>query len=66
MVGDKNAGQVEDRVLNQLNKAVLEHLELAGFSKIAKMLKDDIAKGPPNTGAGQQKVQSARGMRKDA
>ena len=29
-----------------LNKAILEHLELAGFSKVAKIFKDEMVNGP--------------------
>ena len=36
----------EERVLQNLNKAVLEHLELAGFTKVAKIFKDEMANGP--------------------
>lgn len=29
-----------------MNKAILEHLDLAGFGKVAKLLKDEMVNGP--------------------
>lgn len=55
----------EDKVLSQLNNAVLEHLEQSGFVRVAKILKDEIEKGPPSI-APKQFVQSARGQKKEA
>ena len=55
----------EDKVLSQLNNAVLEHLEQSGYVRVAKILKDEIEKGPPSV-APKQGVQSARGQKKEA
>ena len=34
----------EDTLLHQLNKVVLDHLDLAGYSKVAKLLRDELSK----------------------
>lgn len=39
----------EERVFQNLNKAILEHLELAGFNKVAKIFKDEMVNGPSKT-----------------
>lgn len=41
----------EERVIQNLNKAILEHLELAGFVKVAKIFKDEMVNGPTKSTA---------------
>lgn len=45
----KPEARPEERVLQNLNKSILEHLELAGFTKVAKIFKDEIVHGPSKT-----------------
>ena len=53
--GSKKADvKPEDRVYQNLNKAILDHLELAGFTKVAKIFKDEMVNGP-------SRIQSTRG-----
>ena len=63
----------EDKVLSALNKQILEHLEAAGFAKIAQNFKDELTKPAANKrqrsgsqGARHDRNRSASGLRKDA
>ena len=49
--GKKQEARPEERVLQSLNKSILEHLELAGYTKVAKIFKDEMVNGPSKTNA---------------
>ena len=59
----------EDRVLSSLNQIILDHLEISGHAKIAKLLKEEIIKGNPGPGLANEKmksIQSAKNREKVA
>ena len=41
---------VEESLMNQLNKVIIDHLELTGLSKVAKLMKEELAKSPEQRG----------------
>jgi len=58
----------DDRVLSSLNQIILDHLEISGHAKIAKLLKDEIVKNNSGySGVAQEKtksIQSAKNREK--
>ena len=63
--GKKPELKPEEKVQQNLNKAILEHLELAGFSKVAKILKDEMANGPTKAQSNRVRSGSRDKIRKD-
>ena len=60
----------EDKVLGNLNQVILDHLETAGFSKIAKLLKDEMVKSIQGTAQSESRkasgINSARGRQQES
>jgi hypothetical protein len=58
----------DDRVLSSLNQIILDHLEISGHAKVAKLLKEEIIKNNSGySGAAQEKtksIQSAKSREK--